>query len=128
MAQPRPNNRQCVRSRREISSMTGLQQIKFSNLERPTAPNFDLDQTSRPPTRYRDWRIRGTHDPKGLGLACRVVSVFAGACLPWDEQEGEMIAWAKRLSLLLVLLALPMAVQAQSPAPASAQGDQLLKP
>jgi len=39
-----------------------------------------------------------------------------------------MIAWAKRLPLLLVLVAVPMAAQAQSPAPASTQSDQLLKP
>ena len=55
------------------------QQIKFSNVERPPAPDFDLDQTSRPPTGYRDWPIRGTHDPKGLGLACRVALWFTGS-------------------------------------------------
>jgi Protein of unknown function (DUF3300) len=53
-----------------------------------------------------------------------------------DEQEGEMIAWAKRLPLLLILLALPMTAQAQSPvsppaqsaAPPSQSDQQLLKP
>jgi hypothetical protein len=59
---------------------------------------------------------------------CRVASLFAGSCLRSDEQEGEMIAWAKWLPLLLVLLALPMRAQAQSPTPASTQSDQLLKP
>jgi hypothetical protein len=54
-----------------------------------------------------------------------------------NEQEGEMIAWAKRLPLLLALLALPMAAHAQSPAsppaqsaapPPSQSDQQLLKP
>jgi len=43
-----------------------------SNLGRRPGQYFDLDQTSRPPTRYRDRNIRGTHDPKDLGPACRV--------------------------------------------------------
>jgi hypothetical protein len=54
-----------------------------------------------------------------------------------DEQEGEMIAWAKRLPLLLILLALPMTAQAQSQAsppaqsaapPPSQSDQQLLRP
>ncbi len=39
-----------------------------------------------------------------------------------------MIAWAKRLPLLIILLLLPIAAQAQSPGPAPNQSDQLLKP
>src|SRR5215472_8419283 len=66
------------------------QQIESSNLEPPPVSNFDLDQTSRPHTSYRDWRIRGTHDPKSLGLACRVMSLFHRFLITIDEREGEM--------------------------------------
>src|SRR5215472_14552159 len=101
------------------------------------AANFDLDQTSPLPSRYRDSHLRGTHDPDRSWSCVPRRVVVHQFLITIDEREGEMIAWAKRLPLLLALLALPIVAQAQSPAPPPthasapppAQNDQqLLKP
>jgi len=53
------------------------------------APNFDLDQTSRPPSRYRDWYIRGTHDPDRSWSCVPRRVVVHQFLIAIDEREGK---------------------------------------
>ena len=53
------------------------------------APNFDLDQTSPLPSRYRDSHLRGTHDPDTPWSCVPRRVVVHQFLIAIDEREGK---------------------------------------